>query len=625
MDQLGHVNTFRLFVPAGLLIQSGKKSNKKNKDSLSYRMSDDTINVSVSALSKLLDSSSADSDLNIGANGHSELSEIAQAVLLEKCSADDRIVCVALFHYDGKRNDYSVDAVYEDGECNPGSVEFDALTHAEVIGQHDSNDKQPFAFDDDGLRERLNKLVQSSTATTDIYGYLYTGAFAYRCLFVFFVDTRGDQNLPNYLRIIARLTGQQLQSVWERRALKRMLAPLTSATEKSQLREFCDMLADAAVKISETACCTVYLKEDGEDTLTLVSATGLDDQNRKKIRLLDVESTLCGKAATTGETQFIADIQSAADAANTDVATIEAHQSALIVPIQGQFVQGVIAVFSLDKRDFPSGTADLVNMLALTAASFLDRAASTLHADALADRVAFAGHALRSPLQGIDLVRNRLRRLSDGSHAFETHLTALKRELERANARIDSMLYIKRDILQIMHINRQPTKILNVLEQCADRHRRYADERRGIKILLWQSTIKKFPKVLVDSEKLDLVFDNIIENAIKYGWRNENVEIRGTLEANSIVVAIEDKGLGVPEQYREKIFEGFSRSPILDETRYISGTGIGLQLVRTVVSAHGGEVWCESTPFLDDPIRNAKHEGYKTTFFVRLPLEKEEK
>jgi signal transduction histidine kinase len=80
-----------------------------------------------------------------------------------------------------------------------------------------------------------------------------------------------------------------------------------------------------------------------------------------------------------------------------------------------------------------------------------------------------------------------------------------------------------------------------------------------------------------------------------------------------------DRGLGIPKDQYERIFQGFSRSKILDTTRYIPGTGLGLMIAREIVESHRGKIKVESAPFLKDPRRIKNYDGYETTFSVLLP------
>ena len=106
-------------------------------------------------------------------------------------------------------------------------------------------------------------------------------------------------------------------------------------------------------------------------------------------------------------------------------------------------------------------------------------------------------------------------------------------------------------------------------------------------------TVGPLPPVLADRTQLTMVFQNLIGNAIKY--RNHRIpEIRVTAQSHGegqVTFSIEDNGIGIEQQYFERIFQMFQR--LHTRTEY-SGTGIGLALCRKIVERHRGKIWVES-------------------------------
>jgi signal transduction histidine kinase len=100
--------------------------------------------------------------------------------------------------------------------------------------------------------------------------------------------------------------------------------------------------------------------------------------------------------------------------------------------------------------------------------------------------------------------------------------------------------------------------------------------------------------VNVDLERIRHVFDNVIENAIKYGGENGRVRIgfREDDTPDGVRVFVDDAGPGVPLDMRERVFAKFVRVP--GTTR--RGSGLGLNIVRDVVAAHGGKIGIDDSP-----------------------------
>jgi PAS domain S-box-containing protein len=117
-----------------------------------------------------------------------------------------------------------------------------------------------------------------------------------------------------------------------------------------------------------------------------------------------------------------------------------------------------------------------------------------------------------------------------------------------------------------------------------------------------------FPLIQGDAQRLEQVMDNLVSNAIKYSPRGGPVVIRGRSSPAEVVVSVSDEGVGIPLDEQERIFHRFYRREG-PETRAVSGTGLGLYLVRAIVEAHGGRIWIDSTP------------GQGATFYVALPRE----
>jgi light-regulated signal transduction histidine kinase (bacteriophytochrome) len=104
------------------------------------------------------------------------------------------------------------------------------------------------------------------------------------------------------------------------------------------------------------------------------------------------------------------------------------------------------------------------------------------------------------------------------------------------------------------------------------------------------------PKIRVDAAQMARVFQNLIENAIKYRRADTTPLVRITAAVDSPGwwrFSVADNGIGIDPIFREKIFEIFKR--LHGRERY-SGTGIGLSVVKLVVERHGGRIWVDPAP-----------------------------
>lgn len=115
------------------------------------------------------------------------------------------------------------------------------------------------------------------------------------------------------------------------------------------------------------------------------------------------------------------------------------------------------------------------------------------------------------------------------------------------------------------------------------------------------------PILEADASQINQLFQNIIANAINYAKEDTppEIELRVKQDGDEYHFAIEDNGVGIPEEQQDRIFEVFNRGTRTDD----SGSGIGLSICQRIVNNHGGEIWVESV------------EGEGTTFHFTMTNE----
>jgi len=104
-----------------------------------------------------------------------------------------------------------------------------------------------------------------------------------------------------------------------------------------------------------------------------------------------------------------------------------------------------------------------------------------------------------------------------------------------------------------------------------------------------------FPPTWGDPERLREVLSNLVSNAVKYSPEGGTVWIGGRLDGAGTTIYVADKGMGIPPEEQDHIFERFYRVES-GLHRRTEGTGLGLYLVKAIIEAHGGRVWVESAP-----------------------------
>jgi len=120
------------------------------------------------------------------------------------------------------------------------------------------------------------------------------------------------------------------------------------------------------------------------------------------------------------------------------------------------------------------------------------------------------------------------------------------------------------------------------------------------------------PAVEGDASKITQIFTNIVDNAFNYTYAGGTIEITIGMQANAsdrVLVSVKDSGIGIPEDFQERVWDRFARNDEHALVMDVAGTGLGLAIVRTLVNMHQGDVWFESQA------------GEGTTFYVSLPVQ----
>ncbi len=222
------------------------------------------------------------------------------------------------------------------------------------------------------------------------------------------------------------------------------------------------------------------------------------------------------------------------------------------------------------------------------------------------DFVAMVSHELRAPLTAVE------QQLSVVLAGILGELHERQREmLGRAKERTHALLSLINDLLDLAKIeagfviqHKEAVQISGVLEKVIELLKPQAEAKT---IALHLSLPATPPDVMADRGKIGEVFINLVSNGIKYtfdgGWVNVDVRIEGS----HLCVEVSDNGIGISSEDLPHIFDKFYRVKN-SQTRRITGTGLGLPIVKGIVEAHLGSIEVESRP------------GTGSKFRVYLPL-----
>lgn len=241
-----------------------------------------------------------------------------------------------------------------------------------------------------------------------------------------------------------------------------------------------------------------------------------------------------------------------------------------------------LAAGELDTRLTPPADADLASL----ASSFNGMAQS------LEDRIdrdaRFASevsHELRSPLMtlsaSVEVLNNASESMQERS---QTALTLLNDDISRFTQLVEDLLEISRFDVGTASIQRQPLLVVEFVRQAID-HSTRPDA------LVTATPDTEELAISADKRRLAQVVANLVDNANKYG--DGQIEIQISRYDETLILAVEDEGPGVPESERMVIFDRFSRGGAGGRRGYDTGSGLGLSLVAEHIGLHGGRVWVE--------------------------------
>lgn len=225
--------------------------------------------------------------------------------------------------------------------------------------------------------------------------------------------------------------------------------------------------------------------------------------------------------------------------------------------------------------------------------------------------VSNVSHELRTPLTSM---KSYIEALVDGAwkdpNVAPNFLKVTQEETDRMMRMINDLLNLSRMDLGTARLDKEYVNLNELFNHILDRfdmilkngeksEKNYTIKRDFARRDIW---------VEVDTDKIQQVLDNIMNNAIKYSPDGGVITCRLVETHNHVIMSITDQGLGIPKEAISHVFDRFYR---VDKARSRAqgGTGLGLAISKEVVQMHGGRIWVES------------REGEGSTFYISLPYE----
>jgi signal transduction histidine kinase len=216
--------------------------------------------------------------------------------------------------------------------------------------------------------------------------------------------------------------------------------------------------------------------------------------------------------------------------------------------------------------------------------------------------VSIVSHEFRTPLTGIQGFSEMMRDEDLTPSEVKEYASDINKDAQRLNRMITEMLDLDKMEAGRMILHPEPMDLNAIVRDAADRVRPNAP---GHPITL--TLAPDLPELTADRDRLTQVVANLLSNAVKYSPTGGEIVVTTSTDDGAIRLTVTDHGMGIPPDKLESIWERYARIET-DVTRGIQGTGLGLPIVRQIVTMHGGRVWAESEI------------GRGSVFHVVLPL-----
>jgi signal transduction histidine kinase len=211
---------------------------------------------------------------------------------------------------------------------------------------------------------------------------------------------------------------------------------------------------------------------------------------------------------------------------------------------------------------------------------------------ARADLVTNVSHELRTPLTA---VKGLVETLRDGAvddlDVRDKFLASIEGETDRLIRLVNDLLTLSRADAQALTLHRERFDLTDLAHSCADELAAHASAQ-NVSISVEGPSVH----VHADADRIRQVLVNLLDNAIQYSPPGETVTVSVTPLPGIVTVSVQDHGPGIPPEEQARVFERFYRADKSRARKGDGGAGLGLAIAQTLVEAHGGRIWLESSP-----------------------------
>lgn len=397
--------------------------------------------------------------------------------------------------------------------------------------------------------------------------------------------------------------------------LERLLEVNRSMSALLNLDDLLQHILNIGAELAEAESCSILLHEEGTQQLYFVAGPPALLSQAQDIPI-PLEHSLAGWAFTHNDPLIVPNAsQDPRYFPEVDRRLQHQTRSVAAVPLRLQDrVIGVLEAVNKKHGSFTPQDIETLETLAAQAAIAIHNAqmlqkAQTAYEELQqldkmkSDFIAITSHELRTPLSLILGFATHLREILDGD--AQRYIELIIRNALRLKELVEGLSHLENFQRGLFVVQHRPFNIVLTLRELVQELNGLA-EAHGV-TLEFEIPEDAIPLIEGDRKKIALALRQVIQNAIQFNHPEGKVQVRLHTVPGFVKITVEDTGIGIPAKDLPHIFDRFYQVEG-HLTRRHGGMGLGLSIAKTMIEAHGGQIWAES------------EEGRGSVFSIVLPV-----
>src|SRR5512138_3305352 len=365
------------------------------------------------------------------------------------------------------------------------------------------------------------------------------------------------------------------------------------------LNTLLDDIVRAAADVTRAEAASILLYDDTARQLYFQVATNIDEPTMRGL-IVPLDKSIAGWIVTNRKPARIDDAHKDERHFGEVEQTVGySTRSLLGIPlITKNKVVGVLEVINKKKGKFTDPDESMLSVLGAQAAVAIENARLFQQSDLIAEFV----HELRTPLASLSTATYLLLRPEMSREQRDQIVNNIHNETLRLNSLASSFLDLARLESGRVQFRKTRFSAADLIYECRDVMMSKAQETN---IQIRVDIPDDLPLMEADRDKIKQILLNLLSNAIKYNRPNGFVTISGMFDPLNISIAVQDTGVGIPEESIPHLFEKFYR--VREHEGKAGGTGLGLSICKQIIQGHNGRIEVKSKM------------GVGTSFTIHIP------